>query len=657
MTGHARERAAWFVAALAAVALAVAPPGTLPAPLAAVALALTFGIVPGALLVRALAPGEASDTRTAMALVLSPFLAGIGLLFVRLGGAGAAPAAQAVALAMALPAAAEALRPRARDATAPSDRGVWALALLVGAALALAHLMSPALTARSDGSFHAGVVWAAARALPPQDPYFAGLALRYFWGLHAWAAGWVALAPGLGAYAPLVATSALAAVAALLAVGALTRALGGSPRVRLLAQALALAGSAPFAWLVLVARAASGDVRGDAEWTRALGHGADAALRALDPGLLHPSLVLALDKFVVLTPFAWALAGAAVLALALLRGLADDGEPNGRAGLGLALVVAAVVFVHPAAGLALAAAALAGAAWAARGMPRSRRALGGIALSLAAGVAAMTPYLRSLATGGEAAGVAWGWTTDARGLVSSLYAGAFLLVPLCWRRAREAAAEPGRSLIVGMLVALIVPACALHVAGENESKFLNLAFVLASAPAALAWARAGRARARRPALAAVLALGIAPTLAVMVWAYAHESAASADAPSCPPRAIVAAVRDRVPADAVLVDATQDTTRGAAPGLPAETGRALLWSGGFLARKWGYAEAPLRLRRAAAEALARGQWPAADDGGWLPAPPTELWMILPDSATRATTFEEEVVARADGVRLVKLDAPR
>ena len=62
------------------------------------------------------------------------------------------------------------------------------MALLVGVALIAAHIASPELSRRAGGAFHAGVVWAAERALPPEDPFFAGLPLRHAWGLHAWAA-------------------------------------------------------------------------------------------------------------------------------------------------------------------------------------------------------------------------------------------------------------------------------------------------------------------------------------------------------------------------------------------------------------------------------------------------------------------------------------
>jgi hypothetical protein len=655
MSGHARERAAWFVAALASVTAGMAPAGALPGPLAALVLTLSLGIVPGALLVRALAPDEAGDARAATALLLSPCLGGGGMVLLRLAGVGVAPATRALALALALASAWKALRPGGRVAAAASDRGVWLLAVAAGAGLALAHTLSPALSARSDGSFHAGVVWAAARALPPEDPFFAGLTLRYFWGLHAWAAGWVAVAPALGAYAPLVVSNALAAVSALLAVGALARGLGATPRTRWLAQALALAGTAPFVWLVLAARAGSGAVRGGAEVAGALGHGADAALRALDPGLLHPSLVIPLDKFVVLTPFAWGLAGAAVLALALVRALA---EPGWRASLGLALVVAATVFVHPVAGLALAVAALAGAAWTAFAYPLTRRGLPGLALSLGFGLAAMVPYLRAISGGPTArsgAALAWRLGFDPRGFASVLVAGAFLMPQALWPDSARRTREPGRSAVTGMLVTLVLATCLLRVPGDNQSKFLNLAFLLASAPAALAWARAAASTRTRAAVGALLAAAFVPTLAAVVWSYAHESGSSTDAPSRPPNGIVSAVRQLVPSDAVLVDATLDITRGAAPALPGETGRTLLWSGGFMARKWGYAAQALDLREAAASALGRGRTPVGPESAFLRSLERQVWVIASDDSARAANSNFQVAARTDGVVLARFVA--
>jgi hypothetical protein len=154
---------------------------------------------------------------------------------------------------------------------------------------------------------------------------------------------------------------------------------------------------------------------------------------------------------------------------------------------------------------------------------------------------------------------------------------------------------------------------------------------------------------------ALLAAAFVPTLAAVLWSYAHESGSSTDAPSRPPDGIVSAVRQLVPADAVLVDATQDMTRGAAPALPGETGRALLWSGGFMARKWGYAVSALDLHEAAASALGRGRTPVGPESAFLRSLQREAWVIASDDSARAANLNFQVAARTDGVVLARFVA--
>jgi hypothetical protein len=283
----------------------------------------------------------------------------------------------------------------------------------------------------------------------------------------------------------------------------------------------------------------------------------------------------------------------------------------------------------------------------------TRRALPGIALAVLCGVAATVPYLRTISGGGAgSSGVALAWRLgfDLRGFASVLFAGAFLLPQALWPDAAPGARASGRLVVSGMLVALVTAACVLRFPGDNQSKFLNLAFLLASAPASLAWARVASTLARRAAVAALFTVALAPTLAAVLWAYAHESGSSTDAPSRPPDGIVSAVRQLVPADAVLVDATQDMTRGAAPALPGETGRALLWSGGFMARKWGYDVWALTLRETSASALGRGRTPSAPEDAFLRSLRREAWVIAFDDSARAANPKFQVVARADGVVL-------
>ena len=652
MSGHARERAAWFGAALAAALLGLAPPGALPPALAWAALAVTFGITPGVWLARRLAPGEASDARSALALLLAPFASAVLLVLPRLAGLSAVTAARALVIALALLSAWEALRPKGRHAAAPSERAVWLVAALAGGAAFAAHVLWPALAERSDGAFHAGVAWAAFHRLPPEDPFFAGLALRYFWGPHAWAAGWLAIAPGLGAYAPFITTSAFALGAALLGTGALARRLGAGRSGSVLAQALFLCGAAPFAWLALAGRASYGDVRGSAALAEALEHGADAALRALDPGTLHPSLVLPFDKFVVLTPFAWGLAGIVLAVLALAVVLE---APSWRASLRLALVVAAVVFLHPVAGLASALALLAGLTTAALD-PRARAAAArGVLLQFAA-LLALAPYVRAVAGGDAGGATGVGFAFDPRALLSVLWGGAVLFSFAALALTHAARASVWSRALAAALATLVLPVLVLHAGGDNQSKLLNLAFALAAPPAALGIARLARTPGRRTAFVGLALAAWLPAVAAMGWAYAHQSDASADAPSRPPAALLVAVLRDVPAGGVVVDATQDTTRGAAPALAGSTGRALLWSGGFMARKWGYGSAALQQRARAAAALAAGRWPAEATGAWLDSLGREVWVLAPDDSAHASDPRWHVVARADGVALARFAAP-
>ena len=271
------------------------------------------------------------------------------------------------------------------------------------------------------------------------------------------------------------------------------------------------------------------------------------------------------------------------------------------------------------------------------------RSLGSIVL--------VSPYLAALVSvGGGESGVPARLSVRAAGLLSTLLAGAVVLPPAARALLANRAQPAFARILVGAIGALALAACVVSLGGDNQSKFLNLAFLLASAPAALGWAGLGE-RARR-VVAPLLVAALAPTLGAALWAYAHERATSHDAPSQPPLSIVAAVTEFVPRDGIIVDATQDTTRGAAPGLPGETGRTLLWSGGFMARKWGHASGALASRAVVARSLELGAWPVGRDADQLLALGRELWLIAPEEPARATDPRERVVARADGVRLVR-----
>jgi len=122
--------------------------------------------------------------------------------------------------------------------------------------------------------------------------------------------------------------------------------------------------------------------------------------------------------------------------------------------------------------------------------------------------------------------------------------------------------------------------------------------------------------------------------------------------------MMAAIRKLSPPDAVVVDATQDTTRGAAPALPGETGRALLWSGSFMASKWGHAGEALSLRERLAAELSTGAWPA-EAGAPSPrdlTPGRPLWIVIrDDSALAFDRWPWKRIAHADGYALMRAGA--
>ncbi|HEY6867879.1 MAG TPA: hypothetical protein VI792_11520, partial [Candidatus Eisenbacteria bacterium] len=538
-------------------------------------------------------------------------------------------------------------RPPAPRLPGAGGAAAWGVALAGAGVAAAMYASSPALAWRSDGAFHAAVTLSVARGgVPPEDPYFAGIRLLYFWGTHAWAALWLALAPALAPWTPLIALNLAGTLAALLAVCALAARLGGGARAQWLACGLAAFGAAPFAWGWVAARAVAGEVRGLPELRRLLTQGVDLALRSMSPGLLHPSLVFAADKFLVLTPFALGLALFAVGAVALLE---MSTRPRAGAIVSLALVVGAALFVHPVAGVALlgagVAAALAGAL-ARRGAPFPARAWG---VALGAPALALSPYLAAIDAGrhpGLAAGLSW------RGL-DSLVVGGALVVPagLGWL-ARRVRSGPARALFAAA-VALALAGLLGRASGDNQSKLFNLLYLLLSAPAALGWLALHHrlARAGRAALAALLALAALPTALLCAWAYASERGQlpeSCHAPTPSERSAYAWARDSLAADAVLVDTGVE--EGGAATLAVSARRALLWGGEFMARKWDYAPGALSIRRRAAVEIAGDRPPTEDVRAFAAGLGREVALVCrrPAGASPAE-FARTLAARASWTR--------
>ncbi len=645
--------AAGFGAAAVAAALSAFP--ELWRPEAAVCLiSLTWCVTPGALLAAVVFRGAPGVMRPLAALALSPFLIGAPFAALVFAGVPAPLAARglcAFAALLSLVAAGFALRapaaPRAGssdEAAAPpaspspfshGNAAALVLATLWTALCAWLLCTNDLLPLRSDGWFHAAVVaQIAQRGVPPEDPYFAGLRLLYFWGSHAWAAGWLVLVPKLQPWTPLLALNLSGAFAVVLGVAAIAQRLRANAEAVAGACLLALLGYSPFAWGLIVGRAFTGDVRGWADVVHQAGHGIDPVLATMATGQLHGSLAFFGDKYLVLTPFGM---GLALLALSVAAALALLERPGARGGFALAVCVAATLFVHTVVGYAL---LLLCATWfvvaAVRGVTGDHRRLAAlfpIALAVIGAITVLAPYLIEI-TLGKRGQLSAGLTRKA--LWSFVVGGAFYIpAGFAWLASR---ARGGRDRDAGESLAplaLLVPvllvagmALALRLPENNQSKFLNLLFLLLAAPAALGLQslldRAGRPLAWL--LTACFACAALPNLGLAIWGFSGERGIGMHAWRATPaqREACAWVRAHTPADAALCDPV------VARDLIVHGARSVLWGGPYGERDWGYDPAALQARRDLVSALALGRDP---EGGAF---------VLLSSAKR----EVVLVTRAD-----------
>jgi hypothetical protein len=406
-------------------------------------------------------------------------------------------------------------------------------------------------------------------------------------------------------WTPLIALNLIAALAVILAVCAIARRLGAGRGGQWLAAALAILGYSPFAWARVAGRMMAGEVRGLAELRRLMGNGADLALRVLGEGQLHASLATFADKFLVLTPFGLGLALFALFLIAL-REAADSHAFRNFAFL--AVVLAATLFTHTVAGLsALAVAGVWGVSEIARGGARGAAAVRA-ALGLLAGVALTAPYLLAV-TRGKHAAMGQGFSLEALG---SLVLGGALLVPAglwgAWRarRARPIAAD----LLIAMGV-LATFGLLLRLPESNQSKFFNLLFLVAAAPAAMGiLARVDATPLARVAIPAALSVALVPTAALTAWGFAAERGQSLDSWHFPAPQVAAAwgwLAEHTPRNCVVADA------GGAREPMVYAARSALAPGASLDRDWGYASLAIQSRkRALRELAARGAISGATD---------------------------------------------
>lgn len=653
------SRVRWDALGFAAIAVAAALPVSWPAPVLALLLAIALAAAPGALLAPALAPGAGAAGRALFALATAPFLAGAPAALLLALGAPPLLAARVVLGLIAAAALAVGLRRPAalepRPGYGHDDPGAvpWLAATLWTALVAALLIGNPWLPPRSDGWFHAAVtLQVAERGVPPEDPYFAGLRLLYFWGYHAWAALWVAIAPALTVWTPLIVLNLTGAMAVVLGVCLLARRLGARARGLWAAAAVATLGYAPFAWVWIGARAFTGDVTGWEEVRRMVTMGVSPALQMMSSGTLHSSMAFFGDKFLVLTPFALGLAQFTLVLLALLDLLA---RPGRREQVALGLAVAAALFIHSVVGWS--AALMAGgwwwwALWRARRPEAPERAtLVPLIVVFAAVVVALSPYL-AVTTLGKHQALASGFST--RAFVTWLFAG-LLVVPagMAWLWRSRSRVAGARELLV-FAILLTAAGLSLSLPGQNQSKFFNLLFLLLAAPAGSGLVELlERARGRaRAALVAVLALGVVPTCAAALWAFGTERGQFAHAwehPAPGERDAMRWAELHTPRDAVFVDPDLSLD------LPVGARRSVMTGGEAWERNWGYPRPALDARRRASAELGALSVPAPEVSAFLTRLGRPVFVTLRRrTAAPAGRWGGQLTVAHPGYRLVFLN---
>jgi hypothetical protein len=616
MTSHPR-RLDPIALGLGAAALLAALPVSWPAALHAAWLAAALAIAPGWLVSPLLAPDARTVRRALLALTLSPFLVGAPAAVLVGSGLKVAATARGILIAVALLGLLRALRPGPTSPRGESGRApIWIAALSWAGLVAALLAMNPWLAPRADGWFHAAVtLQVLERGLPPEDPFFAGLRLLYFWGYHVWTALWLGVAPRLSVWTPMILLNVTASVGVVLGACVIARRLGAGARGIWLTAVLTVFGYAPFSWVLALLRITTGSVTGAEEAQRLLSYGVGPVLTTLNPGTPHVSMVFFGDKFLILTPLALGMAVFAALIVAFLDFVA---QPSVRRGVLLALLEGAALFFHSVVGWA--GALVAGAwwwwaLWRAR-QPKERgltRALRSLPVAFAAAALILLPYLAAT-TLGKQQGVGWGLSLPS--LAAWLVAGALLVPPgLIWLATRGRTVGPARELL-GVSVILSGGALLIGLPLFNQVKLFNLLFLVLAAPAALGWLalldRLGTAG--RRVLAAVLALAIAPTTALCLWGFVTESGQTLRGWQRPATAAERAgfewVRDRTASDAVFVDRTLTLD------LTVHAGRSTLWGGDEWEKNWGYPRPALALRRRAVAQLGRGDPPSPDVATFL-----------------------------------------
>ncbi|MBI5837806.1 MAG: hypothetical protein HZB25_11210 [Candidatus Eisenbacteria bacterium] len=539
--------------------------------------------------------------RWGLALVLSPVALGVSVLPLRLAGLDSLQAGL-VALGAWGVVAAWRGRELPGGFGAEETQALWRCAWLLPLVL-VPPLLNPHLLERSDAWFHAAVTFQVRDlALPPQDPYYAGLPLQYFWFFHVVLATYDSVAR-VGPFAAMWLFNSAYFALALAGAYLLARRVGLSHAAALWAPGLAALGANAAGWGWVLVHA----WKSPTGWAGLGAHLPDYVLNLVQWRYSSAALAYSLDKYQVGTAFSWGMTVFLWWALA-----AAETREERRPGTFLAAgaLAAAALLVHTVAGFAVYVAGAVATVLAFLSAP-SRGSLvrsAALALVMALGALAVMPYLRAVTQAKSDGGLpelllnrGMVWTTLWVGV--GVLSFAVAAAPAAWR---AGGAARWTLLFVACGVTL---GCVLRVNSGNEGKFLHLALLPAAALAAGA-ARAAFVRLLpgRVARGVALALAYGPTQALVLGCVllSHGMAALRPDPPAPgPQELrlYEWVRRETPAEAVVLVAP-----GSLQAL-VRAERAQVWTRSAYAEQWKYPATAVASRRGAVEAaFGRGLGP-------------------------------------------------
>ncbi len=453
--------------------------------------------------------------------------------------------------------------------------------LVVGATLAL---YLPATESwwryREDSWFHAAVIEKIIRSgVPPTDPYFSGLSLRYMYMYHA-ILGLTVQHSGCSPFAAMMAFNVVAIAGLVAGSYSLASVFTNSRRAQLLATALAtfgLNGGFFLYYPIRVARSLVGESTGVAQLSQFFATTPPSHDTAWNLVSIAGNQALLIDKFMLGTAISLTFGAICVV----VRLIAEPTERRTTAPL-LAVLSAGIMLWHVVIGaVVFAATAVALAVMATRDRRRGLSGLAGIAVA----ALLVTPYVFSVLRGGEGTS-SIRFDLQANQLVGLAAAitpvGLFSL----WGWRAVGGGQVQRTVVVAWIVTAVVLGVFIDLPTNNETKFafpLHLGLV-GFAAAGIA---AGLKRLRAFTIFAVLAFTI--PLHVTYFAIASRDAHTFHL-TPEESSVYQWIRSSTPADAVFLEA-HDTVR-----IPVLAQRDLYWGTATYANNWGYARGEMATRR-------------------------------------------------------------